>query len=272
MRVLVFPDRDAAIGKTVEAVVRQLAAKPGSVLGLATGGTMEAVYNRLAARHEAGGVSFAGAPSFNLDKYVGLAPDDPRPYHRYMREQLFARVDFAPGATALPEGDAEAPSEAAAFYEAAIRMVYQGLGLLDTRLGLGLVLAVVNLPLALVLLVNAVAEVPVELDEAARVDGVTRGQILRHVIVPLCRPALVVTFVFGFITAWNEFLFGLMLTPREAVPVTVGASFFFATGGAGIQWGVASAVMLVAALPPMVLGLVMYRQLTGSLTAGAVKG
>ena len=153
-----------------------------------------------------------------------------------------------------------------------IYMVYQAVGLLDTRLGLGLVLTVVNLPLALVLLVNAVAEVPVELDEAARVDGVSRRQILLHVVLPLCRPAVVTTFLFGVITAWNEFLFGLMLTTREAVPVTVGASFFFATGGAGIQWGLASAVMLVAALPPMALGLLMYRQLAGSLAAGAVKG
>lgn len=153
-----------------------------------------------------------------------------------------------------------------------IYMVYQQVGLLDTRLGLGLVLTVVNLPLALVLLVNAVADVPRELDEAARVDGVTRAQILRHVVMPLCRPAIVTTFIFGFITAWNEFLFGLMLTTSEAVPVTVGASFFFASGGGGVRWGVASAVMLVAALPPMALGLVMYRQLTGSLAAGAVKG
>ncbi len=150
-------------------------------------------------------------------------------------------------------------------------MVYQAVGLLDTRLGLGLILTIVNLPLALVLLLNAVAEVPVELDEAARVDGVSRLRILLHVVVPLCRPAFVTTFILGFTTAWNEFLFGLMLTTRDAVPVTVGASFFFSTGGAGIQWGVASAVMLVAALPPMLLGLVLYRQLTRSL-AGGIKG
>jgi multiple sugar transport system permease protein len=151
-------------------------------------------------------------------------------------------------------------------------MMYAAIGLLDTRIGLGLILAIVNLPLALLLLVNAVAEVPLELEEAARMDGARLPRLLLRIVLPLCRPALVTTFVFGFITAWNEFLFGLMLTTREAVPMTVGASFFFATSGGGVQWGVAAAVMVVAALPPLLLGLVMYRRITGSLVAGALKG
>lgn len=151
-------------------------------------------------------------------------------------------------------------------------MMYATVGLLDTRLGLGLILAVVNLPLTLMLLVNAAAELPVELEEAARMDGARTGRMLLRVVLPLCRPALVTTFVLGFITAWNEFLFGLMLTTSEAVPMTVGASFFFATSGGGVQWGVAAAVMVVAALPPLLLGLVMYRRITGSMVAGAVKG
>jgi multiple sugar transport system permease protein len=145
-------------------------------------------------------------------------------------------------------------------------------GLLDTRLGLGLILAIVNLPLALLLLVNAVSDIPQELEEAARMDGARLPRMLTRVVLPLCRPAFVTTFVFGFITAWNEFLFGLILTTRDAVPVTVGASFFFATSGGGVQWGMAAAVMIVAALPPLVLGLVMYRRITGSIVAGAVKG
>lgn len=151
-------------------------------------------------------------------------------------------------------------------------MMYSVAGLLDTRLGLGLILAVVNLPLALMLLVNAVADIPTEIEESAQIDGAPLWRLLWHVVLPLCRPALITTFVFGFITAWNEFLFGLMLTTREAVPMTVGASFFFATSGGGVQWGVAAAVMIVAALPPLVLGLVMYRRITGSMVAGAVKG
>lgn len=151
-------------------------------------------------------------------------------------------------------------------------MMYQWAGLLDTRLGLGLILAIVNLPLTLVLLVNAINDVPLELDEAARMDGARLLSILLRIIVPLCAPAVGVAFVFGFITAWNEFLFGLILTTRDAVPVTVGASFFFASSGGGVRWGVAAAVMIVAAAPPMLLGLMMYRRIGASMTAGAVKG
>ena len=151
-------------------------------------------------------------------------------------------------------------------------MMFQWLGLLDTQLGLGLILTIVNIPLALVILVNAISDTPIELDEAAKVDGAGTWQIMVGIIRPVVRPALVTTFIFGFITAWNEFLFGLMLTTNKAVPMTVGASFFFSASGGGIQWGMASAVMILGALPPMLLGLVMYRQISGSMTAGAVKG
>ncbi|NRB17021.1 MAG: carbohydrate ABC transporter permease [Rhodobacteraceae bacterium] len=151
-------------------------------------------------------------------------------------------------------------------------MMYQTVGLLDTRLGLGLILAVVNLPLALLLLINAINDVPYELDEAARMDGARIFTILVKVVFPICLPTLATVFIFSFITAWNEFLFGLMLTTSEAVPMTVGASFFFSSGGGGGQWGVAAAVIIVASLPPVVLGVLMYKHISRSMTAGAVKG
>jgi multiple sugar transport system permease protein len=151
-------------------------------------------------------------------------------------------------------------------------MAYQALGLLDTPWGLGLILAVVNLPLSLMLVVNAVSEIPPEIDEAAQMDGARMRHMLWQIVVPICRPALATTLVFGFINAWNEFLFGLMLTTRDAVPMTVGASFFFASGGGGVDWGVAASVILVACMPPMLLGIVMYRQISSSMLAGAVKG
>lgn len=151
-------------------------------------------------------------------------------------------------------------------------MMFQWVGLLDTQVGLGLILTIVNVPLALVILTNAISDTPVELDQAAKMDGAGTLQILLGIVGPVIRPALVTTLIFGFITAWNEFLFGLMLTTNRAVPITVGASFFFSASGGGIQWGMASAIMILAALPPMALGLVMYRQIAGSMTAGALKG
>ncbi|GGA94015.1 sugar ABC transporter permease [Brucella endophytica] len=151
-------------------------------------------------------------------------------------------------------------------------MMFQFVGLLDTRLGLGLILIIVNLPLTLMMMVNAIADMPAEIDEAARMDRAGALVILRRIVRPVIRPAIVTAFIFGFITAWNEYLFGLMLTTRTAVPVTVGASFFFSASGGGVQWGIASAVMILGALPPAALGMIIYRQLTGSMTAGAVKG
>lgn len=151
-------------------------------------------------------------------------------------------------------------------------MMFQFVGLLDTRIGLGLILTIVNLPLSLMMMVNAITDIPREIDEAARIDRAGAFVILRRIVRPVIRPALITALIFGFITAWNEYLFGLMLTTREAVPITVGASFFFSASGGGVQWGVASAVMILGALPPAVLGSLIYRQLTGSMTAGAVKG
>lgn len=151
-------------------------------------------------------------------------------------------------------------------------MMYQTIGLLDTPWGLGLILAVVNLPLALLILVNSINDVPYELDESARIEGARIDVILVKIIFPICLPALATVFIFSFITAWNEFLFGLMLTTINAVPITVGTSFFFSSGGGGVQWGVAASVIIVASLPPVVLGVLMYKHISKSMTAGAVKG
>ena len=153
-----------------------------------------------------------------------------------------------------------------------IYLVYARIGLLDTKLGLALILCIVNLPLVLVLLVAALRDLPAELDEAARVDGASTVTLLLRIVLPLSVPALATTMVLGFVYAWNEFLFALMLTTRDAVTVTVGASFFFAASGGGVRWGVAAAVMVLSILPPMVLGLLLYKRIGQSLAAGAVKG
>ncbi len=120
MKVLIHDDADKAADCVSGLIAARLARAPASVLGLATGGTMEAVYARLIAAYRAGTVSFAQARSFNLDEYVGLAPDHPCSYWRYMAEQLFDHVDLPSGAGALPRGDAPDPEAEAARYEAAI--------------------------------------------------------------------------------------------------------------------------------------------------------
>ena len=153
-----------------------------------------------------------------------------------------------------------------------IYLMYQQAHLLDTRFGLALILCLVNLPLVLVLLANATQDLPVELDEAARIDGAPTWGVVLLIVIPLSRPIIAASAVLAFIYSWNEFLFGLMLTTSVAVPVTVGASFFFSASGGGVQWGVAAAVMILSVAPPLLLGLAAYRHIGRSMTAGAIKG
>ncbi|MFV0302587.1 MAG: glucosamine-6-phosphate deaminase [Paracoccus sp. (in: a-proteobacteria)] len=120
MKVLIHDDAAGAVTHVARLIAARLTRQPEVVLGLATGGTMEAVYARLIAAHRAGEVSFAGARSFNLDEYVGLPPDHPMSYWSYMREHLFDHVDMPPGAAMLPRGDAADPEAEAAAYETAI--------------------------------------------------------------------------------------------------------------------------------------------------------
>jgi len=153
-----------------------------------------------------------------------------------------------------------------------IYLMYQQVGLLDTRLGLSLIFCLINVPLVLVLFTSAIAELPIEIEEAARVDGAGTFRLILHVVLPMSINVVAASSVLAFIYSWNEFLFGLMLTTSRATPISVGASFFFAASGGGVRWGVAAAVMILATLPPLLLGLVMYRQIGRSMTAGAVKG
>ncbi|HEX2256352.1 MAG TPA: glucosamine-6-phosphate deaminase [Afifellaceae bacterium] len=115
-------DDEAAVADFVAALVAErLAAQPRLVLGLATGQTFMAVYERLVALHRRGAVSFAQATSFNLDEYAGLPADHPASYHAFMRRCLFGQVDNDPGRAHLPDGMAADLDAEAARYEAAIR-------------------------------------------------------------------------------------------------------------------------------------------------------
>ena len=130
MEVIVRPDASAAVSLAARLIGDRLRAKPDLVLGLATGRTMERVYDRLVESR----VSFAQATTFNLDEYIGLPADDPNSYRRYMRERLFDRVDLDPGRAHLPDGSAPDVKAAAKRYEARIARA-GGIGL--QLLGIG---------------------------------------------------------------------------------------------------------------------------------------
>lgn len=118
---LILTDEAALAEFVAERVTERLRAEPNLVLGLATGQTFMTVYERLAAAHRRGAVSFAGTTSFNLDEYVGLPADHPASYHAFMRRCLFGRVDIDPERAHLPDGMAADPEAEARRYEAAVR-------------------------------------------------------------------------------------------------------------------------------------------------------
>ncbi len=149
-------------------------------------------------------------------------------------------------------------------------LMYQFLGLLDTRLGMALVATIINLPLAIIVFVGFVQDIPSELDEAARAEGATTLQVVRYIILPLSRPVVTAVAILSFVYAWNEFLFGLILTTRDAMPVTVGSTFFITSYG--VLWGATAAAMILSILPPLLLGLFSYRWLGRALLSGALKG
>lgn len=132
MKVLIFPDARTATARAADEIVRQVAAQPDTVLGLATGGTMEPVYARL--RDGQYGVSFSKVTSFNLDEYVGLAPDHPQSYAAYMSHHLFDHLDFNRARTYLPRGNAVSPAMEALRYD---RRIAESGGIDLQLLGLG---------------------------------------------------------------------------------------------------------------------------------------
>jgi len=146
-----------------------------------------------------------------------------------------------------------------------------GLGLLDTKQGLIVTYCSIVTPFALWTMSNYFMTLPVELEEAARVDGCTRLGALTRIILPLARPGIFATAMFGFLLAWDEFLYSLIFTATtnsKTIPVAI-AEF---TGKYSSDFGLIAAGGVLAALPPVLLALAFQRYIAGGLAAGAVKG
>ena len=144
--------------------------------------------------------------------------------------------------------------------------------LVDTRVGLILIYVVWIMPFALWMLQGYVRDLPVDLEEAASMDGASRAQILRAIVFPLLLPGIIATALFAFITAWNEFFFALVLikSPElETLPLTL-ARFVGLEGVARL--GPLAAGSLLATIPSLVFFSFIQRGLTSGLMSGATKG
>lgn len=151
-----------------------------------------------------------------------------------------------------------------------IYIMFQRARLIDTPAALILINTAVNVPLALVLFSVAVREIPLTLEEAARIDGCSTWGVFRYVVVPLSGPIAASVGILSFIGTWNEFLFGLLLTVERATPVTVGTTMFITSWT--IKWGSIAAALVLGTLPIVAFATLAQRYLVRGLTAGAIKG
>ncbi len=151
-------------------------------------------------------------------------------------------------------------------------LLLRDLGLADSHPGLVLVYAVWALPFVLWMLQSYVRGIPRELEEAARADGATRFQVLTGIVAPLLLPGVVVTTLFAFITAWNEFFLALVVL-QSADLYTLSLTLKRFVGIEGIvRLGPLAAASLLATLPSLILFAIIQRWLTRGLMSGAVKG
>ena len=149
-------------------------------------------------------------------------------------------------------------------------MIWSDWHLTNSLLGLILLYVAVNLPFTIWLLFGFVLQVPVELEEAASIDGCRPWKIFVRIVLPLIRPGLAAAAIFTFRIAWNEFILALVLTDRSTRTLPVAASLFVTD--IGVEWGKLMALASLIAIPPLVFTFLAARQVISGLTAGAVKG
>ena len=145
------------------------------------------------------------------------------------------------------------------------------LGLVNTYWGLILVYMIVTLPLCTWMLTSYFKAIPVELEEAAIIDGASRLGVLFRITLPLSLPGLVAVLVYSFVTTWNEFIFALCFATDSSVKtLPIGLAEF--STEFNTDWGAVMAASVVMTLPIVLLFLLFQKLFVGGLTAGATKG
>lgn len=150
-----------------------------------------------------------------------------------------------------------------------IFLFYRDWGLLDTQIGVVVLLTAGNLPIAVWMLYANFNEVPGEILEAARMDGASIVQEVLRVLAPMALPGLTSTFFLIFTLAWNESFWSLNMTTTDAAPLTAFVAAF--SNPEGLFWAKLSAASMLSIAPVLVIGWLCQRQLVRGLTFGAVK-
>lgn len=149
-------------------------------------------------------------------------------------------------------------------------IMFRVAGLIDTRQGMILAYTVFNLPFAVWILRDFFAGLPIDLEESALIDGASRVQAFRKIVLPLSTPGLVATFLFCMMFSWNDYLFALMLTfsRSSTLPMYIAGE---GTQSYGPQWWYLSALSLMAVAPMVIVALLVERYITRGLVVGAIK-
>jgi multiple sugar transport system permease protein len=151
-----------------------------------------------------------------------------------------------------------------------IFLLYVVFGWVDTHHGLILLYTAFSLPYVIWMMRGFIADIPVELEESALVDGCSRWRVLWKVVMPMARSGLVATAVFTFIFAWNDYLFALVLTRTEVVTFPVQLTHYF--GGQSNFWAKIAAMSVLGTLPIFIAVTLMQRFLVRGISLGAIKG
>jgi arabinogalactan oligomer / maltooligosaccharide transport system permease protein len=150
-------------------------------------------------------------------------------------------------------------------------VVLMQLNLLNSYLGLVVIYSATALPFCVWQMKGYYDTIPIALEEAARIDGCSPWQAFRRVILPLAAPALVITALFSFMTAWNEYVIAnVVLQDLEMFTLPLGLRMF--QGSMTTQWGLYAAGALIVSIPVVALFLILSRYLISGLTLGSVKG
>jgi sorbitol/mannitol transport system permease protein len=150
-----------------------------------------------------------------------------------------------------------------------IYLIFIWLGLLDTRTGLVIVLMLIGLPIIIWMLYTYFKEIPVDILEAARMDGAGLKEEILHVLTPMAIPGIASTLLLNFILAWNEAFWTLNLTAAKAAPLTAFIASY--SSPEGLFFAKLSAASTMAIAPILIIGWFSQRQLVRGLTFGAVK-
>jgi multiple sugar transport system permease protein len=151
-----------------------------------------------------------------------------------------------------------------------VMIMWAFLGMTDTWWGLSLIYAIVTLPFSFWLMKTFFDEVPLEIEEAALVEGCSRFRVFWKVTLPMVKAGLASTVLFVFILNWSDYLIALLLTRKDWVTIPVYMNALAPAMG-GQLYGMKAALGLIAAIPPVILGMTIQRYLVRGLTFGALK-